>query len=104
MDADSRLPPGSPSVATLLGAVGALGGVVAFFVLIALVGGLGYWNGDWNGPLEVIRGRRGWLVLEYEHAWQYFVPLVIAEVVGILIAVFAARCAIRVRRGRSPTQ
>ena len=91
MDVDERMPPGSPSAATLWAALGVLGGVVAFFVLIALVGGLGYWDGDWNAPLEVIRGRRGWLVLEYEHAWQYFVPLLIAEAVGILVAVLATR-------------
>ena len=100
VDGDGRMPPGSPSAATLWGALGALGGVVAFFVLIALIGGLGYWDGDWDGPLEVVRGRRGWLVLDYDHAWQYFVPLLIAEAAGILLALFATRRAVRARRRR----
>lgn len=44
----------------------------AYFLLWALIAGLGAFSGDWSGPL-IINGRG--FTWEFEKAWHFFVPV-----------------------------
>ena len=67
----------------VLGAIGVLGGFLAFLAFFGLTIGIAAW--DWNGdsPLTVYFDRgRDWPI-RFEHAWHYLVPLLVAEAAGI---------------------
>jgi hypothetical protein len=80
------------------GAVAAAGGFVALFAFFGLLKGLAEWDWGWDSTLTVYLGRHRTWPIQYEHAWHYLLPLLVAEVVGIVAFVGGTMASINPKR------